>query len=188
MKWTLQPLTFDNLNDFGALLGSSDFGGCFCAVWTSYDATWLQRCGDPTQPNFAITKQDLESGRKPGFLVFADNRLAGWTGSGPKTEFPLLSTKLASRLSPSLASIWAIGCLAIAAPFRGAGASDHIVNAVIAQARTAGADIIEAYPTALWDEARSYRGAYTMYRRLGFSDHGRESDGGSEIALMQLDL
>ena len=42
-----------------------------------------------------------------------------WTGSGPKTAFPLLKTKLASRLSDFSEKIWTVGCMAVSATFRG---------------------------------------------------------------------
>lgn len=95
----LEALTVDKLDTFRTLLGSSDFGGCFCAVWTSYGDDWVQRCKDKSQPNFFITKKNVEDGRHAGYLVYDGPDLVGWTGSGPKTEFPWLKTKLGSRLS-----------------------------------------------------------------------------------------
>ena len=58
------------------------------------------------------------------------------------------------------------------------------MRAVIARAGETGATRIEAYPTDPWDEPRSYRGALPLYRRLGFEEEARESDGTAEIVLM----
>ena len=40
MRLNLQSLTVEKLDLFKELLGSSEFGGCFCAVWTSHDDDW----------------------------------------------------------------------------------------------------------------------------------------------------
>lgn len=88
MQVKLTPLDVSNLELFETLLGGPEFGGCFCAVWTSFDQTWTKRCKDPAKPNFSITQQDVFKGRKAGFFVHSGNDLIGWTGAGPKTEFP----------------------------------------------------------------------------------------------------
>jgi ribosomal protein S18 acetylase RimI-like enzyme len=178
----LQPA---DLETFRTLLGGPDFGGCFCAVWTAFDETWLDRCRDPAQPNFELTRRDVLAGRQAGFLIYGDEDLIGWTGSGPKTDFPILKQRLGSRLSTFQADVWAIGCIALKADYRGRGLATAVVEAVVEQARTAGATIIEAYPTDPWDEPRSYRGALELYRRLGFQIVAREPDGSSDIALLQ---
>lgn len=124
MRLTLEALTPDKLNVFRDLLGSSEFGGCFCAVWTSYGDDWVERCHDKSQPNFYITKRNVEAGQHTGFLVYQKNDLIGWTGSGPKTSFPFLKTKLGSRLSEFSSKTWSVGCLAVKAAYRGKGMAD----------------------------------------------------------------
>src|SRR5688572_8346051 len=101
MLLTLEPLTAARLPEFRALLGGDEFGGCFCAVWTSFGSDWESRCGDSAQPNFAITARDVLAGRRAGYFVHDGPDVVAWTGAGPKTSFPLLATKLGSRLSPS---------------------------------------------------------------------------------------
>ena len=93
MEVQLKPLSIDNSEAFRNLLGSKDFGGCFCAVWTSYGEDWETRCKDKSQPNFHVTFENINSGKHVGYLVYAGESLVGWTGSGPKTAFPLLQTK-----------------------------------------------------------------------------------------------
>jgi hypothetical protein len=102
----LTALKPDDLDAFRNLMGSSDFGGCFCAVWTSYGDDWESRCGDAKQPNFFATAAQVNEGRHVGYLVYEDDKLVGWTGAGPKTSFPLLKTKLGSRLSAFAETIW----------------------------------------------------------------------------------
>ena len=130
----------------------------------------------------------MGAGEHVGFLVHEGSELVAWTGAGPKSGFPFLATKLASRLTPAEAGTWSLGCLAIRSERRGQGLSRRIVQAVIAEARRGGASVLEAYPTKPWDEARSYRGALGTFEGLGFSRAGSEPDGESELLLMRLEL
>jgi len=182
------PLTPERLDAFVELLGDGAFGGCFCAVWTAFDDDWAARCADPQRPNLAETRRRVLAGEHVGFLVYDDEALVGWTGSGPKSAFPLLESKLASRLSPISDDVWSIGCIAVAASERGSGLSTRIVDAVVESARDAAAHAVEAYPTATWDEPRSYRGAATTYREAGFEEAGREHDGDDDILLLRREL
>ncbi len=184
----LQALSLDNFESFARLLGGSEFGGCFCAVWRSFDKDWVSRCQDPDKPNLELTRRNVEQGHHIGYLVFDGDGLVGWTGSGPKVEFPLLRQKLASRLSPSEPGVWSLGCIAIKEQARGRGYSGRVASSVIELARQSGARRIESYPTRPWDEPRSYRGSWRMYQRLGFEVLGEEPDGESDILLMSLSL
>jgi GNAT superfamily N-acetyltransferase len=184
----LSSLTPDKLDDFRDLLGSREFGGCFCAVWTSYGEDWASRCSDQSQPNFFITGKNVKEGRHAGYLVYQDKSLIGWTGSGPKTAFPYLKSKLGSRLSDYSSDIWSVGCLAVKESYRGNGVSDLIVRAVAKEASARGASFLEAYPTRRFHEPRIFRGSYTLYQRLGFLEAGAEKDEDHEIVLMRLGL
>ena len=184
----LESLIPNKLAEFRTLLGGSEFGGCFCAVWTSHDKTWTARCQDKAQPNYFLTKTHVENGHHAGFLVYCNEDLVGWTGSGPKTAFPFLKTKLASRLSECSDETWSIGCLAVGANFRGQGLSDKIIQAVEQAARQQGARHLEAYPTRPFDEPRAFRGTMSLYQRQGFSEAGAERDGTFEIVLMHKSL
>lgn len=184
----LEALSKDNLHAFRGLLGSSDFGGCFCAVWTSYNEDWEKRCNDKTQPNFFATAKDLSNGRRVGYLAYEDTKLVGWSGSGPKTSFPMLETKLGSRLSAFSKKTWSIGCLAVAAEFRGRGVADSIIAAVIEKAKLEGAEMVEAYPVRPFHEPRLYRGTVGLFQRAGFTEKNSEADGDHEILLMQKNI
>lgn len=184
----LEPLDDQTLGAFAALLGGQEFGGCFCAVWTSHGPGWSARCVDPARPNLAVTRERVLAGQHVGYLVRDGSEVVAWTGAGPKSGFPALGTRLAARLTPMSDDVWAIGCLAISRARRGAGLSASIVNQVIGLARAAGARAVEAYPTRPWDEPRSYRGSLTTYERLGFRESGAERDGDSEIVLLRLGL
>lgn len=188
MTLTLRPLKQDNLDAFRRLLGSSEFGGCFCAVWTSHGDDWGKRCQDPLQPNFTITQANVAQGKHVGYLVYQGEQLVAWTGSGPKAAFPFLSVKLGSRLSDCSETTWSIGCLAVAKEFRGKGLADAIVRATIEVAQRNGARTLESYPVRPFDESRVFRGTESLYRRLGFTEIASDRDSNHEILLMKLDL
>lgn len=181
----LEKLNNKNFDIFKDLLGGSEFGGCYCAVWRSFDDTWVKRCQDPSAPNLEISKKFVLSGKHLGFLVYENESLVGWTGSGPKTEYPLLKTKLGSRLTPFDSEIWSIGCIAIQSSFRGQSKSLEIIKAVIEEAKRNHAKFVEAYPVKPWDEARSYRGSFSQYQGLGFEECGSEKDGESEVLCLR---
>lgn len=181
----LVALTPERLAEFGELLGGSDFGGCFCAVWTAFGEDWAARCADPQRPNLVTTSDRVHQGHHVGYLVYEGQALVAWTGAGPKQGFPLLETKLGSRLLPMAPEVWSLGCVAVAASARGRGLSERVVEAVIAEARAAGAAALEAYPTDPWDEPRSYRGAASTYARLGFEVVGRDPEGEGAILVVR---
>lgn len=123
-----------------------------------------------------------------GFLVYQGEELVGWTGSGPKTAFPLLKDKLGSRLSDFSKRYWSIGCVALKQEFRGKGYAEKIVSAVLAEATASGAILVESYPVRPFDEPRSYRGSYPVFARSGFTEKGSEKDGEFDVLLMQRQL
>lgn len=55
----LVPLTKAKLDTFKDLLGSREFGGCFCAVWTGFDEERSEVDGD-----YAIVLMRLDLKRK----------------------------------------------------------------------------------------------------------------------------
>ncbi|MBT3982378.1 MAG: hypothetical protein HOE90_13550 [Bacteriovoracaceae bacterium] len=184
----LNPLNTKKFEEFSALLSGSEFGGCFCAVWRSLDDTWSARCSSEAKPNLEITRKNVDGGLHTGFLVYEDSDLIGWTGSGPKTEFPILETKLGSRLTEFSSDIWSMGCIAVKESSRGKSKSNKIIQAVINLAKLDGAKYVESYPTDPWDEARSYRGSLSQFTKLGFERFGDENDKNSKITCMRLKL
>lgn len=185
----LRKLESSNFDDFVKIF-KDDGSGCYCASWRSMDATWSARCKDPTKPNLTITRQNVDHGHHIGFLVYEGSALIGWAGAGPKTEFPSMEKdRYGARLSPFATDTWAIGCLAMETDLGdGRDGFSEIVIAITKAAKAAKAKVLEAYPVRPWDKARAYRGSEDLYARLGFDIRNSESDGGSQILLMSLDL
>lgn len=162
--------------------------GCYCAVWRNHDLTWEQRCKDPSIPNLTLAKNAVAQGVHWGFLAFDENRFAGWTASGAKTEFPLLRTKLGSRTTPFSPEIWSIGCIAFKEIGNNEAKSEQMIRAISIKGKEAGAKVLEAYPTDPWDQPRAYRGSFAQYKKLGFEEYSSEQDGESRVLCMRLNL
>jgi hypothetical protein len=183
----LKALSAENFDLFESIFTPGG-SGCYCAVWRTYDETWEQRCKDRSLPNLSYAKSAVIGGAHWGFLAFDENGFAGWTASGPKTEFPLLQTKLASRTTPFSPEIWSIGCIAFKETGNNESKAAKIIKAVADTAREANAEFLEAYPTDPWDKPRSYRGSLVQFMNLGFEEFSSEQDGESRILCMRLKL
>jgi hypothetical protein len=183
----LRALNASNFKAFASLF-TADGSGCYCAVWRTYDETWEQRCNDRAHPNRELANRLVNDGSHWGFLAFDGGTLMGWTASGPKTEFPLLKTKLGSRMTPFESSIWSVGCIAFKKAKDSELNSSQMIAAVARKAMAAGAEFLEAYPTDPWDQARGYRGSYLQYLQLGFREHSSEEDDASRVVCMRLKL
>ncbi|HBL17964.1 MAG: hypothetical protein A2X36_06605 [Elusimicrobia bacterium GWA2_69_24] len=177
MNLKLNRLDPRRFADFERILSGKEFGGCFCAVWTSHDAGWEDRCRNHPEENLAHTRSRVAAGDHVGYLAYreADGAVVGWTAAGPKTAFPLLKQLPGSRLGPCDESVWAIGCLAVPFEHRGRGYARDMVKLLIEEARLAGAKTLEAYPAEPESEEDSYRAGRGMLEALGFVVVDREA-------------
>ncbi|MFA5139308.1 MAG: GNAT family N-acetyltransferase [Elusimicrobiota bacterium] len=168
----LVKLDSRRMGDFERLHSGKEFGGCFCAVWSSYGEDWEERCSKERRlENLEHTRSRVRRGTHVGFLAYreTDGAVVGWTGAGPKTSFPLLKEKPGSRAGAFDDSVWAIACLAIPFAYRSLGYARTMIELVVEQARAAGAKSIEAYPVDPSDDESAYRGTRKLYEALGFS-------------------
>lgn len=175
----LIPLDARRLQAFERLMSGKEFGGCYCAVWTNHDESWGDRCQNRPHENLEHTRRRVRAGQTTGFLVqrVSDGEIIGWTGSGPKTAFPLLKDRPGSRLGVWEDSVWAIGCLAIGFAHRSRGYSRGIVDLVVDEAKKAGASSVEAYPLEPASEGASYRGTRKLFAEAGFETADGEASG-----------
>jgi GNAT superfamily N-acetyltransferase len=176
---TLIPLDPRRFQAFERLLSGKEFGGCYCAVWTNHDDQWGERCHERPHENLEHSRRLVRTGRHLGYLVqrVADGEIVGWTGSGPKTLFPLLKDRPGARLGPWSDSVWAIGCLAVGFAHRSRGYTRGIVELVVEEARRAGAESVEAYPLEPASEGASYRGTRKLFSDCGFETADGEASG-----------
>ncbi|MBI4425344.1 MAG: GNAT family N-acetyltransferase [Elusimicrobia bacterium] len=186
-KLRLSALDKRRMQDFEHLLSGKEFGGCFCAAWTNFDETWDERCRARPQENLEHTRSRVLNRAHVGFLVIrdSDGAVVAWTGSGPKTSFPRLKERPGSRTGAWDDGVWAIGCLAIGRSYRGLGYARQIVEALVEEARLAGAKAVEAYPVEPAGDDTAFRGKRAMYEALGFTVAGQEQDGNYSMLRME---
>ncbi|MEE8424432.1 MAG: GNAT family N-acetyltransferase, partial [Elusimicrobiota bacterium] len=182
----LHPLDKRTMTDFERLLSGKEFGGCYCSVWTSYDDKWEERCKNRPHENLEHTRLRIQKGEHVGFLVNreSDGAVVAWTGSGPKTGFPLLKESPGARKGSWDDSVWAIGCLSIGFSFRSQGYARKIVDLLVAEAAAAGAETLEAYPAYPAEEPAAYRGGRKLYEAAGFTVADEDEKDGKKILRM----
>lgn len=190
MSLHLVRLDARRLADFERLLGGKEFGGCFCAVWTSYGPDWEARCKERAKENLAATSDHVRSGGHAGFLVenVDDGAFVGWVAAGPKTAFPFLKERPGSRLGSQDEAVWSVACLAVGFAHRGRGYSREMVRLAVEAARKAGARSIEAYPLVPQPEGAEYRGSKQLFEALGFAVADGEPHGDGHAMRMELKL
>lgn len=175
------------LGDFERLHGGREFGGCFCALWRAPQEGWVERCKTQPKDNFEDTRRRVLDGEHVGFLAIreSDGAVVGWTGSGPKTAFPLMKERPGSRLSPFEDSLWAVGCLAVPFVYRDLGYAREMVRLLVEEARAAGARAIEACPVEPAEESAAWRGSKSLFENLGFKAAGSEPLGERTVLRME---
>lgn len=162
-------------------------GGCFCAVWSSFDENWHERCSkDSGIANFEHTAAAVRSGQKRGFFLFREGQPVAWTATGLKSQFPYLSQKIGSRLTPVEEERWSIGCLSVHPKMRGQGLQDILLKQINELARANGAADIEGYPVVPNDPERAYRGSFKLFVRHGFQKVASEILEEDEFPVMRL--
>ncbi len=178
------------MQDFEHLLAGKEFGGCYCALWSNYDETWDERCKTRPEENLEHTRARVVARKHTGYLVIrdSDGAVVAWTGSGPKTAFPRMKDRPGSRTGPFEDGVWAVGCVSIARSYRGLGYSRQIIQAVIDEAKHAGAKSIEAYPIEPAAEDQAFRGSKETYEALGFTLAGQEKEGSYNHLRMEKSL
>ena len=186
-KLRLSKLDRRRMQDFEHLLSGKEFGGCYCAVWNNDGPDWAERCKSRPQENLEHTRALVSSGGHAGYLIIrdSDGAVVAWTGAGPKTGFPLLKQKPASRTGPWEDAVWAIACLAVARSFRGLGYTRQIIELVVEEARLAGAVAVEAYPSEPPNDDTAYRGERKLYETAGFLAAEQEADGAFQFLRME---
>ncbi len=175
----LIPLDARRLPDFERLMSGSEFGGCYCAVWSNHDAQWEERCKNRPHENLEHTGNRVKNGQHAGFLIslVSDGSIIGWTGAGPKPAFPSLKDRPGSRLGTWSDSVWAVGCLALGFAHRGRHYAPEVVRLIIEEARGQGATAIEAYPVEPCGDDGAYRGTRKLYEDCGFTMADGEPSG-----------
>src|SRR3989441_8242741 len=103
----------------------------------------------------------------PGILAYVGGQPAAWCAVAPREAHPALErSPVLARIDD--APVWSIVCLFVGRAFRRRGLVLPLIRAAVAHARSGGARIVEADPSAAaprLDAASAYPGPVTMYPR-----------------------
>jgi len=139
---TVLPATLERWSDVADVLDGSGEQGCWCQAWRGFDAKAMS--GGKSRPEL-LREQMRSSPPPPGYLAYLEDTPVGWVGVGVRTETPRLVN---SRTIPAIDDlpVWSIGCFRIRAGYRRRGIARALLDAVVQEARAAGAPGVEAYP------------------------------------------
>jgi len=172
----VHPLTPQRWADFERLFGPRGaYGGCWCMYWRLTRSEFTKGQGEG---NRLAMRSLVRSGRVPGVLAYLGKEPVGWCSVAPRVDFPSLErSRVLKRLDDR--PVWSIVCFFIARGHRGVGVGEDLIRGALRYAKSRGAEIVEAYPTAPRGRelapVSSYMGTPAMFKRAGFVECARPS-------------
>jgi GNAT superfamily N-acetyltransferase len=163
--------------DFAALFESKGGPGyCWCMAWRPL-ATKLR---NDVPARRAAMKALVDAGVPVGILAYHDGDPIGWCSIAPReTHRPL------GGIDGGGEAIWSLACFFLKRDWRGSGHAAALLDAAVAYARQAGADLVEAYPVDPDSPSYRFMGFVDLFRRAGFTGVGRA---GTRRHVMRLAL
>jgi GNAT superfamily N-acetyltransferase len=141
-------------------------GWCACAAW--WVPTWEGWSERTAEQNRSLRRSLIDSGEYDGYLIYLDDRPAGWCQAGRRDRL----TKLVDQfeLVPD-ADTWAITCFLILPEWRGRGLAGKLLSGVLDDLAQRGALRVEAYPRrgSGLDAQDLWNGPESTYLQAGFS-------------------
>ncbi len=165
----VEPLIAERWPDLVRLFSAGgDPRWCWCAWWRLPSREWQMT--NPDQ-NRAVLRAAVEAGPPPGLLGYLGDEPVGWVSFGPRGGFArLVASKLLAPVDDR--PVWSIVCFVVARAHRRRGIARRLLQAVIAVAREAGAECLEAYPVdpgpARLPAASAYTGTVRLFESEGF--------------------
>lgn len=152
--------------------------GCRCMIFRfGPDGTVPEPDGDARRRAMAeLVLADVPV----GLIGYADGEPVAWCSVAPRATFRGLDV-IGEPSDP----VWSITCFWIRPDLRRQGVMADLLDAAIDEARTAGADALEAYPVDPDSPSYRFGGFVPFYERHGFHEVGRL---GTRRHVMRLDL
>ncbi|HYH92142.1 MAG TPA: GNAT family N-acetyltransferase [Candidatus Saccharimonadales bacterium] len=174
MALDIQPLTPGRLDDLAELFGQGgDPKWCWCAYFRVRGRDWTN---STAADNRAVLERAVDEAavedRAPGLVAYDGDAAVGWVSLGPREDYERLAfSKVLAPIDDT--PVWSIVCFVVGRRSRGKGVANAMLDAAIAEARTHGATMLEAYPVELEDgqripSANVYHGTLSMFERAGF--------------------
>ena len=174
---TFRDVTEASWPDFERLFNEP--GGpsyCWCCAWRDVRAV-------PCRSNKEARHDELErrvgDGEPIGILAYLDGQPVAWCSVAPRETY----RPLGGPEDDAGTSVWSIVCFFTKRKLRKQGVGGRLLDAAIARASEAGADIVEAYPVDPNSPSYRFMGFRSMYRARGFEEVGRA---GSRRHVMRL--
>jgi len=189
----VHPLTADRWDDLVALFGAGGaFGNCWCTWWRQTGGEFGRGIRQRGAGNRALLSSLTTEGRRPGLIAYRDGRPVGWISVAPRLDYGrvIRSPSIGpGRRSPQAADsgVWSVVCFWMPRAQRGKGIAMALLRAAVEHARSGGARVLEAYPIDTGEErhqqASVFTGTLAMFRRVGFTEVDRRTEGRPIVRL-----
>lgn len=138
---------------------------CYCTAW--WVPTWEEFQKRRPEENKKQRDELFASGENDGYLLYIDDKVAGWCQAGPRDRLEKLTRQY--DLAADQGS-WAVTCFFIKAEFRRQGLASYMLKEVLSGLKKLGAKRVEAFPKRgqPFDEMEEWTGPEEMYLGAGF--------------------
>lgn len=176
------PLTPDRLADHLAFFDHDAFADnprwafcyCHCLYADHRKKPWAERTA---AENRAAIIPLIQSRQMRGLLAYAQGKVVGWCGAGPKMLVPALHDTRGISESPLASDIGAITCFLVAPDARGQGIARQLLLAACDTMRRAGLSHAEGYPRRKASTpAANHHGPLALYLAAGFAIVSEDDD------------
>lgn len=177
-KLTFKPVTAKTIGDFETLFGAR--GGpnwCWCMAWRATSAE-LKDAKSPARRQQMLHR--INDGVPVGLVGYDQGTPIAWISVAPKETF---QKGLGGAKEND--GVWSVTCMFIARDHRKQGLSAQLIEAAAKEARKHKATVLEAYPVDPDSPSYRHMGFVPVFKRAGFSAHGRE---GTRRHVMHLAL
>lgn len=169
---SIHPVTEDRVDDWlhffdhDGFAGNPSWASCYC-LEPHVPAT-KEQPERPWRESRAAVSARLRNRATFGYLAYVDGRAAGWVNASLRSDYGQFHD--VDPDGPNARSVIGIGCFLVAPPYRRHGMASLLLDRVIADAASRGAQWVEGYPhnTPEESDAGHFRGTRGMYEARGF--------------------
>ena len=179
---TIRPVTSEDWPDFARLFearGSPK--NCWCMAWrgsAEERAEIAKVTGTKDQSGRARSstlrreamRRRIVSGVPVGLLAFDGDEPIGWCSLAPRPTYRHLGGPKDYEDRPD--AVWSIACFFIVRSWRGRGLTRRLIKAAVAEARSNGAEIVEATPVEPDSTSYRFMGLIPAFAAAGFEPIG----------------
>jgi GNAT superfamily N-acetyltransferase len=156
-----------DLFDHRVSAGFAPWSACYCLEPHELQADGTNPGMRPWRERRAAMIERLRAGTTVGFLAYVDGVPAGWVNASARRDYSLFRQGDADDDCTV-----GVSCFAIAPPYRGHGLAKMLLDRVLEDAASRGAEWVEAYPfnAGRGNDNPDFRGPRAMYDERGFTE------------------